>query len=123
MRRLADLRRDSWAEYSFLARMASLALLPDARQSLVRPDRCVLKLPRLLLGWRRALPHELPRESLRKRSCDDVRGMRSELGIQFSGFCDSKAIQLGVDFDRLHATIITLPGRSALTGRTHSPDL
>lgn len=108
MRRLADLRRDSRAEHSFLASMydAGPALLRDSRQSLVCPDRCVLKLPRLLPGWRRALPHELPRESLRKRPCENVRGQTSELGILFGGFGESKAIQLRVDFNRVHAGII-----------------
>lgn len=35
-----------------------LALPFDSRQSLIRPDRSVLKLPRFLPGWRCALPNE-----------------------------------------------------------------
>jgi len=80
---------------------ASSLLLPDARQSLVHADRCVLKLPRFLPWWRRALPHELPRESLRKRLCDDVRGLVSELRVEFGGFREWKAIQLGVDLESI----------------------
>jgi hypothetical protein len=79
-----------------------LALLCDTRQLLVCPDRCVLKLPCLLPGRRRALPHELPRESTRKRSRDDVRRLLGELRIQSGGFRDSKEIQLRIDLNRLH---------------------
>ena len=110
------LSRHSETEYE-AARGRKIALLPDARQSFVRPDCCVLKLPRLLPGWRRTLPHELPRESLRKRSRYDVRGLLGEVWVQFGGFRESTAIQLRVDLNRLHGTIITPSVNTALAQR------
>jgi hypothetical protein len=83
---------------------AGPALLHDFRQPLVCPDRRVLKLPRLLPGWRRSLPLELPSESPRKRSCDDTQCMPGELGILLGGFGESKAVQLRVDLNRLMRT-------------------
>ena len=72
----------------------------------VCPDRRVLKLPRLLPGWWRSVPLELPGESSRKRSCDDTQGMPGELGILLGRFGESKAVQLRVDLNRLHEAII-----------------
>ncbi len=94
-----------------------LALLCDTRQSLVRPDRSILKLPCLLPGRRHTLPHELPRETTRKRSCDDVRRLPGELGIQLGGFRDGKEIQLRIELNRLHPTIIPSPNGSAVSAR------
>ena len=82
------------------------ALLHDSRQSLVCPDRRVLKFPRLFPGRCRSLPFELPGESSRKRSCDDAQGLLGELGILLGGFGESKAVQLRVDLNRRHADII-----------------
>jgi hypothetical protein len=81
-------------------------LIHDARQSFVCPNRRVLKLPRLLTGWRCSLPLKLPGESRRKRSRNDAQGVLGELGIVLGGFRESKAVQLRVDLNRLHATII-----------------
>jgi len=72
-----------------------------------------LKLPRLLTGWWCSLPLKLPGESSRKRSGDDAQGVLGELGILLGGFRESKAIQLWVDLNRLHATIIPSPSGSA----------
>jgi len=82
------------------------ALIHDVRQSLVRPDCHVLKLPRLLPRWRHSLPLELPCESSEQRSCYYPQGMLGELGILSGGFRESKAVQFGVDLNRLHAIII-----------------
>jgi hypothetical protein len=65
-----------------------------------------LKLPSLLPRWWCSLPLELPGESSRKRSCDDAQGVLGELRILLGGFRESKAVQLRVDLNRLHATII-----------------
>ena len=81
-------------------------LVYDARQFFVRPNRCVLKLPRLLTEWWWSFPLKLPGESCRKRSCNDAQGLLGELGILLYGFRESKAVQLRVDLNRLHATII-----------------
>src|SRR2546430_112647 len=86
---------------------AGPALLHDSGELFICPDRRVLKLPRLLPGWWRSLPLYLPCESSRKRSCDDTQGMPGELGILLGGFCESKAVQLRVDLNRLHADIIS----------------
>ena len=86
--------------------MLDLALFRDARQSFVCPNRRVLKLPRLLTAWWRSVPLKLPGESCRKRSCNDAQGVLGELGILLGGFRESKAVQLRVDLNRLHATII-----------------
>src|SRR2546423_363758 len=88
------------------AESAGPALLHDSRQRFVCADRRVLKLPSLLPWWGRSLPLELPSESSRKRSCDDAHGVPDELGILFGGFRERKPIQLRVDVNRLHATII-----------------
>ncbi len=85
---------------------AGPALVHDARQSFVCPNRRVLKLPRLLTGWWCSLPLKLPGESCRKRSCNDAQGVLGELGILSGGLRESKAVQLRVDLNRLHATII-----------------
>jgi hypothetical protein len=85
---------------------AGPALIHDARQSFVCPNRRVLKLPRLLTGWWCSLPLKLPGESCRKRSCNDAQGVLGELGILLGGFRESEAVQLRVDLNRLHATII-----------------
>ena len=82
------------------------ALFHDSRQSLVRPDRRILKLSRLLPRRWRSLPLELPCESSRKRSGDDTQGVPGKLGILLGGFRESKAVQLRVDLNRLHAIII-----------------
>jgi hypothetical protein len=94
-----------------IARMVSFSIRPaayllHARQSFVCPNRRVLKLPRLLTGWWCSLPLKLPGESGRKRSCNDAQGLLGELGILLGGFRESKAVQLRVDLDRLHGTII-----------------
>ena len=97
----------STREYDQFAAIESVgpALLHDSRQSLVCPDRRVLKFPRLLSRRCHALPFELPGESSRKRSCDDAQGVLGELGILLGGFRESKAVQLRVDLNRLHAII------------------
>src|SRR5229473_237985 len=82
------------------------ALLHDSRQSFVCPNCRILKLPRLLTGWWSSLPLKLQGESSRKRSCDDAQGVLGELGILLGGFRESKTVQLRVDLNRLHATII-----------------
>ena len=84
------------------------ALLRDFRQSFVRTDRRVLKLPRLLTGWWRSPPLKLPGESSRKRSGDDAQGLLGEFGILLGGLRESKAAQFRVDLNRLHAIIIPL---------------
>jgi hypothetical protein len=43
-----------------------------------------------------------------------------ELGIPFGGFRESKAIQLRVDFDRLHGIIISFSRGSAVRGPAQS---
>jgi len=88
------------------ASLTGPALIHDSRQSLVRPDRRILKLPRLLPRRWRSLPLELPCESSRKRSGDDTQGVPGKLGILLGGFRESKAVQLRVDLNRLHAIII-----------------
>jgi hypothetical protein len=85
---------------------AGPALIHDARQSFVSPNRRVLKLPRLLTGWWCSLPLKLPGESCRKRSCNDAQGVLGEFGILLGSFSESEAVQLRVDLNRLHATII-----------------
>ena len=108
------------------------ALIHDARQSFVCPNRRVLKLPRLLTGWWCFLPLKLPGESRRKRSCNDAQGVLGELGILLGGFRESKAVQLRVDLNRLHATIIasrveapSLPGplRDVVVARRRKPTI
>lgn len=91
-----------------LIKLSGSALIHDFRQSLVGPDRGVLKLPRLLARWRCSLPLELPGESSRKRPCDDAHGLPGELGILLGGFRESQAVQLRVDLNRGHAIIIVL---------------
>ena len=88
------------------ASLTGPALIHDSRQSLVRPDRRILKLPHLLPRRWRSLPLELPCESSRKRSGDDTQGVPGKLGILLGGFRESKAVQLRVDLNRLHAIII-----------------
>jgi hypothetical protein len=71
-----------------LVRLSGRSFLedPETAKKLAR----VIFLLRFLLCWRRTLPHKVPRESLRKRSGDDVRGLVSELGIQFGGLNDGQ---------------------------------
>jgi hypothetical protein len=92
-------RASSWAN--------GPALIHNVRQSFVCPNRCVLKLPRSLTGWWCFLPLKLPGESRRKRPCNDAQGVLGELGIPLGGFRESEEVQLRVDLNRLHATIIT----------------
>ena len=98
----------STSEYDQFAAIKSVgpALLHDSRQSFVCPNCRILKLPRLLTGWWCSLPLKLPGESSQKRSCDDAQGVLGELGILLGGFRESKTVQLRVDLNRLHATII-----------------
>jgi hypothetical protein len=58
------------------------------------------------IRWWCSLPLKLPGESSRKRSCDDAQGVLGELGILLDCFRESKTVQLRVDLNRLHATII-----------------
>ena len=81
-------------------------VLADFCQPLVCPDGRVLKLPCRLAGWRRSPPLQLPGESFEKRTGDDAQGLPGELGILLDGFGESQAAQIGVDLDRLHATIV-----------------
>ena len=91
------------------------ALLHDSGESFVGANRRILKLPRRLTGRWRSLPLKLPGESSGKRSCDDTQSVFGELGILPGGFGESKTVQLRVDLNRLHATMI--PSRKMTIAR------
>src|SRR5260370_28301508 len=82
------------------------ALLRDSSEPLVCADRRILKFPRLLSGWWRSVPLELPGESFEKRSCQNTQGLPGELGILLCGFGESQTVQLGIDLNRRHTDII-----------------
>jgi len=92
---------------------AGPALLRESRQSFVRSDRRVLKLPRLLTSRWCSPPLKLPGESPRKGPGDDAHGVLGEFGISLGGLLESKAVQLRVDLNRLHANIIPSRVRAA----------
>ena len=62
------------------------------------------------------MPLHLPSESAEKWARHNPQGVPAELGILLGGFCKSEAVQLRVDFDRLHAAMIPLPVPGTLKG-------
>src|SRR5216683_968120 len=90
--------RLAWASRVELLGYARIrrALLRDSSEPLVCADRRILKFPRLLSGWWRSVPLELPGESFEKRSCQNTQGLPGELGILLCGFGESQTVQLGI---------------------------
>src|SRR5215469_11730094 len=70
------------------------------------PDRRVLKFPSWLPGWWRSFPPQLPGESSQERSRDETQRAPGKPGILEGGFRESKAVQLRIGFNRLHAAVI-----------------